>query len=236
MKKKAVAALLLVASVGTLSLLPACTNTDDVYKPPPAYSGPKATLPAVPSLPSMPIKVGDAFSVYGAIHHLNSSVHGPEVNDKELTLVGYIVQCNMETVDVCAVHKKGKADPEGCKTEIPTFWLSDVKGDKKQTIRVMGWASNFANVFDALEEYKNLKAPPKEPYKDGLWAVDVPFPLPAKDAKIKVTGKYGVNFGRSSTGVASDPANGIMDVKKIEYLEPSPEPASFPQLKDAKKK
>ncbi len=234
MKKKAVAALLFVASVGSLSLLSACTSTEDTYKPTPAYSGAKATLPAVPTLPSLPIKIGESFTIYGAIHHLNSSVHGPDVNDKDISLVGYIVQSNMDTVDKCAVHKAGKADPEGCKTDIPTFWLSDVKGEKKQTIRVMGWASNFANVFDALEQYKNLKEPPKEPYKDGLWAVDVPFPLPATGAKVKVSGKYGVNFGRSSTGVASDPANGIMNVTKIEYLEPSPEPASFPQLKDKK--
>jgi hypothetical protein len=92
----------------------------------------------------------------------------------------------------------------------------------------MGWASNFANVFEAMEKYKNLKEPPKELYKDELWAVDVPFPLPAVGAKVKITGKYGVNFAKSSTGIAADPLNGIMTYGKVDYLEPSTEPAAFP--------
>lgn len=232
--KRLFAVALLAASAGALGLLPGCGNNDEPYNPVPAFSGRKASLPNVPTLPTTPIKNGDSYTIYGAIHHLNSSIHAPEVNGKDITIMGYIVKSNMETVDKCAIHKTGKADPEGCKTEIPTFWISDVKGDMKQTIRVMGWASNFANVFDALEKYKTLKEvkdPEKDLVKDELWAVPIPFPLPAKDAKVKVTGKYGVNFGRSSTGVEADPVNGIMNVTKIEYVEPSPEPASFPQLK-----
>ncbi len=231
MTKRAIAAVLIMASMGTLGLVGGCGNNEDAYKPVPAWSGRKASLPSVPSLPSTPIKNGSDYTIYGAIHQLNSSIHSADVNNKEITIVGYIVKSNMESIDKCAIHKTGKADPEGCKTEIPTYWISDVKGDSKQTIRVMGWASNFANVFDALEKYKNLKDPPKELLKDELWSVEIPFPLPAVGAKVKVTGKYGVNFARSSTGVEADPVNGIMNVTKLDYVEPSPEPASFPQLK-----
>lgn len=232
MTKRAIAAVLVMTSVGAVGLLPGCGNNEDTYKPVPAWSGRKASLPSVPTLPSTPIKNGSDYTIYGSIHQLNSSIHSADVNNKEITIIGYIVKSNMDTVDKCAIHKTGKADPEGCKTEIPTFWISDVKGDTKQTIRVMGWASNFANVFDALEKYKNLKEPPpeKDVIKDELWAVPIPFPLPAVGAKVRVTGKYGVNFARSSTGVEADPVNGIMNVTTIVYVEPSTEPAKFPQL------
>jgi len=233
MSRRGLAVLLVAASGGLLALAPACGNEENAYKPVPAWSGRKASLPSVPTLPSTPIKNGDAYTVYGAIHQLNSSLHAQDVanKDKPITIIGYIVDSNMLTVDKCAIHKTGKKDPEDCKTQIPTFWLSDVKGDKKQTIRVMGWASNFANVFDAWDKYKDLKDPPKELIKDELWAVDIPFPLPAVDDKVKITGHYGVNFGRSSTGVEADPVNGIMNMDKIEYVEPIPPlPATFPQL------
>ena len=234
--KKAFALLLLGVTTG-LALVPGCGNNEDAYKPLPAFSGKKASLPAVPTLPSTPIKQGDAFTVYGAVHHLNSSIHGADVTTKEITIVGWIVDSNMQTVDKCAIHSTGKKDPDGCVTPIPSFSLGDTKeakGDAKlPKIRVLGWASNFANVFDAVDKYKNLKAAPteKEVVTDELWAVPIPYPLPAVGAKVKVTGKYGVNFGKSSAGIESDPMNGIMTYTKIEVLEPAPEPASFPQIK-----
>lgn len=184
-------------------------------------------------MPSTPIKQGDAYTVYGAVHHLRSRIHGAEVTQKEITITGYITEYNLATAPECAVHKTGKKDPDGCVTEIPSFTIADTKDAKSDAktphIKVMGWASNFANVFEAIEKYKNLKEPPKELYKDELWAVDVPFPLPAPGAKVKVTGKYGVNFAKSSTGIAADPLNGIMTFGKIEYLEPSTEPAALPK-------
>ena len=233
--KKAALAFVPFMSMAVLAVLPACGNNDDPYKPIPAFSGRKASLPTVPSLPTDKIKDGDAFTIYGAYHHLNSSIHNPDVTAKDITLIGWIVDSNMATVDKCAIHKTGKKDPDGCVTAIPYFTLSDKKDGKSDTkapkIRVLGWASNFANIFDALEKYKNLKEPPKELYKDELWAMDIPVPLPAVGARVKVTGKYGVNFGKSSAGIEADPVYGIMTYDKIEYLEQAPEPASFPQLK-----
>jgi hypothetical protein len=217
-----------------------CGDDNDKYKPTPAYSGKKASLPPVPQLRTDPIRVGDSYSIYGAIHQLKSRYHSADVTAKDISLTGYIVDSNIPTAPACAVHKTGKKDPDDCKTDIPTFWISDNKTDKAaQKIRVMGWASNFANVFDAMEKYKGLKEPPKPPptpdkagqpgyfAQDELWAVSIPYPLPAVGAKVKVTGKYGVIFGKSSAGIVSDPSSGVMTYGTVETLEPAPEPAAF---------
>lgn len=221
---------------GATSVLGCGSGNEEPYKPAPAWSGRKASIPAPPSMPAQPLKAADAYTVYGAVHHMRSRIHGAEVTGKEISIVGYIVESNIETAPECAVHKTGKKDPDDCiNVPIPAFTIADTKDAPKKEdlktarIRVMGWASNFANVFEALEKYKNLKEPPKELYKDELWAVDVPFPLPAVGAKVKVTGKYGVNFAKSSLGIAADPLNGIMTYSKIEYLEPSPAPAALPK-------
>ena len=231
-----VALLLLVASSGVVSLLPGCSGNDDPYKPVPAWSGRKANMPAVPSLPSNPKKVGDSYTVFGASHDLLSALHGPEVTAKDITIVGYIVDMNVARAPSCAVHKTGKADPEDCKwsdgkpIQIPTIWIGDNKGDTAgKMIRVLGWASNFANIYDAIDKYKNLKEAPaeKDEYKDELWAKPAPFPMPNIGAKVKVTCKFGVNFQGASAGIESDPANGICNYTKIEYLEPPPDPLKF---------
>jgi hypothetical protein len=210
------------------------SGSDEPYKPAPAWSGRKASIPAVPQLPSSPIKAGDAYTVYGAIHHLNSRIHNTDVTAKDITIQGYIVQTNFDAAPQCAIHKVGKKDPDDCGKDIPggipipSFWISDNKGDTKgPMIRVLGWAKNFATVFEAMNKYKNLKDPPKELYKDEIWMVDVPFPLPSVGAKVKITGKYGYTFMKSSTGLVADPKNGVMTYGSILYVEPAPEPAAF---------
>jgi hypothetical protein len=221
--------LLTFGSFGALTV--GCGNADEPYKATPAWSGKKAAPPAVPTLPTNPIKSGDAFTIFGARHHLQSRIHDKEVTSKDITIVGYIVQENVSDAPECAVHKSGKADPETCKAEIPSFWIADAKGDTKTKIRVLGWAKNYASVFEAMEKYKNLKEAPKELYKDEVWSVDLPYPLPAIGAKVKITGKYGYTFSKSSTGIVSDPANGVMTYAKIEYLEPATAPLAFKNKK-----
>jgi hypothetical protein len=222
--------LLTFGSFGALTV--GCGNADEPYKATPAWSGKKAAPPAVPTLPTNPIKSGDAFTIFGARHHLQSRIHDKEVTSKDITIVGYIVQENVTDAPECAVHKSGKADPETCKAEIPSFWIADSKGgDTKTKIRVLGWAKNYASVFEAMEKYKNLKEAPKELYKDEVWSVDLPYPLPAVGAKVKITGKYGYTFSKSSTGIVSDPANGVMTYAKIEYLEPATAPLAFKNKK-----
>ncbi|HQY63943.1 MAG TPA: hypothetical protein PK141_21235 [Polyangiaceae bacterium] len=222
---------LLFASFSASALSVGCGNADEPYKATPAWSGKKASIPAVPQLPTNPIKSGDAYTIHGARHHLQSRIHDKEVTAKEITLVGYIVEENVSEAPLCAIHKTGKADPEGCVAEIPSFWIADAKGETKVKVRVLGWAKNYASVFEAMEKYKNLKEPPKELFKDEVWSVDVPYPLPAVGAKVKVTGKYGYTFSKASTGIVSDPANGVLTYGKIEVLEPAAEPLSFKKKK-----
>jgi hypothetical protein len=210
-----------------------CDDESDKYKPAPAFSGKKANLPAVPQLPTNPIKVGDSYTVFGAIHQLRSRYHSAEVTQKDIS--------NIPSAPACAVHPTGKKDPDDCKSEIPSFWISDTKSNEKgaQRIRVMGWASNFSNVYDAMQKYKDLKEPPKHPptpdlagkpgmlILDELWAIDIPYPLPAVGAKVKVTGKYGVIFGKSSAGLVTDPVSGVMAYGSMDTLEPPTAPAAF---------
>lgn len=208
----------------------ACSSgADEPYKAAPAFSGRKASLPSVPPLPTTPVKVGDAYSIYGAIHHLRSRYHDKDVSAKDITIQGYIVESNIPTAPPCSVHPTGKKDPENCKdVPIPSFYIADNKGDTQgQKIRVLGWAKNFASVYDAMQKYKGLKDKPKELVKDDMLQVDVPFPLPAVGAKVKITGTYGYSFSRLSTGIVVDSQNGVFTYKSMETVEPAPEPAAF---------
>ena len=223
-----------VLPVAVFAMTPGCGPTDEPYKPTPAFSGRKANLPAVPSLPNKPIKVGDGYTVYGAMHHLRSRVHNPDVNAKDLNITGYIVKTNLGEAPPCAVHKTGKGDKDDCKAPIPAFWIADEKGDEKNAIKVMGWASNFAQIFDAVEKYS--KPPSKnpkdnEPVKDEFWAVDIPNPIPNVGAKVTVSGNFAVSFTKSTSGVETDPTHGIMTYAKLNYVEPPPEPGTLPGMK-----
>lgn len=199
----------------------------DPYVASPEWSGKKPSLPPVPTLPDQPRMIGDAYTVFGAIRGLHD--YDPkDVTAKDIAIVGYIVDTNLPRVDKCAIHKAGKADPENCVTEVPTFTIADENTPSAaQKIRVMGWASNFAQVYTAMLEYQKPNA---QPYQDALWAIDVPKPLPAVGAKVKVTGRYAVNFTKSSAGMAADPRSGLLTYGKMEYLEQAPRPATFPQL------
>jgi len=214
-----------------LALVSGCGQTDEPYKPAPAYSGRKANIPAVPTLPSKPIKSGDAYTVFGATHHLRSRVHAPEVAGKELSITGYIVKTNLAEAPACAVHKTGKGDKtEDCKSAIPAFWIADEKGDDKNTIKVMGWASNYAQIFDAIGKYGTKSAKAPEPVKDEFWNVDVPNPIPNVGAKVTVTGTFGVTFSKSTSGVETDPNRGLLTYAKLNYIEPPAEPGTLPGM------
>lgn len=221
---------LALASVFVLSC---SSGADDPYKPAPMWSGKKPNLPSPPSLTNAPIKVGDAYTIEGASHHLRSRIHDKEVTKNSITIQGYIVEENISSAPACAVHKAGKADPEGCQSEIPSFWIADTKGagKDKPRIRVLGWAKNYASVFEAMQKYKKEPKGEKDFYKDEMWGVDVPYPLPAVGAKVKVTGKYGFTFTKSSTGLVSDPVNGVLTYEKWEVVEPGAEKTTFKNQK-----
>jgi hypothetical protein len=197
----------------------------DAYQPEPAWSGRAANLPAPPTLPSTPLRDGAAYTVYGAVHTLHSASHLSELN-QPVTIAGVIVDTNLPRAPKCVLHRTGRADPENCTSEIPAFTIADDAASTVR-IRVLGWASNFANVYEAYLAYrKNSNAS----YVDELWATTLPNPLPAVGAKVRVTGKYGTVLGRASSGVMEDRRNGIMTFGTIVYEQPPTTPARFPQL------
>jgi hypothetical protein len=217
-----IAALLAVVASG-------CGGDDNPYKPQPAWSGKKASIPAPPTLPSTPIKTGDGYTVYGAIHQLRSLIHAKDVTAAPITVTGYIVDSNIPRAPACAIHKTGKADPDKCDTEVPSFWIADDKGNTKgPKIRIVGFARNYAVLCDAMKEYGKLKPgeQPKEPVKDDILNVDEPNPLPSVGAKVKITGAYNVAKTVVSDMV-SEPTGGVMALQKMDTLEPAPSPAAF---------
>jgi hypothetical protein len=216
--------------IAALLVAAACSNDDNPYKPQPAWSGKRANLPAPVSLPSTPVKSGDGYTVYGAIHQLRSLLHSKEVTAQPVTIVGYVVDSNIPRAPDCAVHKTGKKDPDNCNPEVPSFWIADGKGDTKgPKIRVVGWARNFAVIFDAMKAYNKVK-PGEQPadggVMDDMLNVAVPFPLPSVGEKVRVTGAYNVAKVVVSDMV-SEPTGGVIAYNKIEQVEPAPEPAAF---------
>jgi hypothetical protein len=208
-----------------------CGGEENPYKPAPAWSGKAANVPAPPSLPNAPIKNGDAYTVAGAIHQLHSLMHAKEVTANPISITGFIVDSNIPRAPDCAVHKTGKKDPDNCNPEVPSFWIADTAGDMKSPkIRVVGWARNFAVIFDAMTAYKKLKpgvAPTeKEAVTDDMLNVTLPFPLPSIGAKVKLTGAY--NFAKTVVSdMVSEPVGGVMSLQKYEEQSAAPSPAAF---------
>jgi hypothetical protein len=94
----------------------------------------------------------------------------------------------------------------------------------------MGWASNFANLYDAIQEFDKPKQEDGG-YDDQLWGVKVPNPLPAKGAKVTVKGKFSTTFMKASSGAEADPYQGIVDFQDVTLLEPAAELATLPGVK-----
>ncbi|HTM46825.1 MAG TPA: hypothetical protein VL137_17840 [Polyangiaceae bacterium] len=229
---------LMGTSLLTLSFLATGCNSggnEDAYKPKPAYSGNKATMPAVPSIVKKPIKVGDTYTIWGAAYYLRSRVHSKEVDGKDLKISGYIIKTNLMEAPLCAVHKTGKEDPEDCKAPVPAFWIADSKDAKeKDAIKVLGWASNFAQIYDAIGEYKKREGVKQvkesEPLTDNFWGVKIPDPLPNVGAKVTVTGNYATTFTRATHGTVADPIMGVLTYSEMSYQEPPTETATLPGM------
>ena len=136
---------LLIASAG-------CGGDDNPYKPTPAWSGKKASLPAPAALATTPIKAGDSYTVYGAIHQLRSLLHGKDVTANPISITGYVIDSNVGRAPECAIHKTGKADPDKCTPEVPSFWIADEKGN----ITNLFPAYAAAVAFERHEWYQRL--------------------------------------------------------------------------------
>lgn len=218
----AVAAASLLLGVLTVG----CGAEDIAYEPKPAHTGTKPSLPPVPTLPNKKKMEGDAYTVWGASHDLRSRVHHDDFKDKEISIVGFIVDVNYDDAPECAVHRMGKADGPDCVAPVPTFWIADSQGEKDEKISVMGWAENFAQVYSMMEALeKDEEASMTLPRLQ----VPVPTPLPAVGGKVKVTGRYATTYTGATAGTASNPKWGILTYQKLVYLEKPPEAAAFPK-------
>lgn len=232
---------LAIAIAGCVALA-GCGPEDKPYEPKAAYSGKKPDIPQPPTLENKAKKDGDAYTVWGAIHDVHSVVHETEFQGKDVTIVGYIVQINWAEgckdemkrevdelcVPKCAVFEAGKKDtPPGCEAPIPTFWIADAKGEKditKNAIPVMGWASNWSQIYSLIKDLeKDEEAQRLDPWS----GVEMPTPVPNVGGKVKVTGKYGFTASVGTKGASSNPRTGIMSWKSLEYVE-KPEPTKLP--------
>jgi hypothetical protein len=229
-RSAAISTLISALSLGLIG----CGQDEVKYEPRPVNSGAKASLPPAANLPKRPLKNGDTWSVWGASYSLRSRVHRKEVAGKRLSIQGYITKNNMSDAPECAVHKGGKADAADCKAPVPAFWIGDSKdAPESECIKVMGWASNFAQIFDAIDEFDKGKADAE--HLDSFWGVKVPNPLPAKGAKVTVTGNYGTTFSKASSGAEADPFMGVMDFQEMTVQEPAAELATLPGKKRKEK-
>ncbi|MEM1033763.1 MAG: hypothetical protein AAGN82_25740 [Myxococcota bacterium] len=228
-----------------LSLGVGCGPEEVTYKPQPAYSGQKPSLPAVPTLPNKAKKTDGAYNIYGAMHDLHSRVHHDDFDGKDTPFIGYVVATNYDTlcedefkpkpgercVPKCAIHKTGKQDPADCRPPVPAFWIADEKGETdiaKQAIQVMGFASNFAQMFTYIEE---LDRDEEAKLQDEFLGHDLPNPLPSLGARVKVTGLYGFTATPTSQGTASNPRTGLITWRSMETLEKGPKRAVLPGMK-----
>jgi hypothetical protein len=147
-----------------------CGAEEVKYKPRPAPSGARASLPPVPNVPKRPIKKGGAYTVWG--------------------------------------------------------------DNNNDCIKVLGWASNYAQIFDTIEKRKEDE---EAEHIDTYWGRPLPCPLPNLGAKVTVTGPYSTTFIGSSTGTEADPIMGILTHTKIDYHEPPPTPALLPGMEEDEK-
>ncbi len=217
----------LVASAppATTVVKPEVCDEGDPYRPRAAPTAPQPNLPPVPELPDVPVKIGADYTVAGAVRRLQSRYHAADFAN-DVTLVGVIVATNLASAPACAIHRVGKRDPERCMSEIPSFTIAD-DAQAAARIRVLGWASNFATVFEAITLAQSVTSAPIRPYRDERWAVDVPTPLPAVGAKVRVHGRYGLTFTKSSTGMVADPESGVFTVTSVDTIVPATTPAKL---------
>lgn len=231
MNLRTVAIAVVTSAVGLATA--SCGGEEKPYEPRAAVSGKKAALPAVVTLPSKVKKQGDAYTIWGVTHELRSRVHFDDVENKKISIVGYIVKTNYASAPPCAIHKTGKGDPADCKSPIPTFSIADDKAEKTDMIDVMGFSSNFAQMFSLIEGIDKAAKGKEAEVKlsDEFWGMDLPNPLPNIGAKVKVSGTYAKTFTKATGGAAANPKYGIMTVEKLEYLEPPPDKVYLPGMK-----
>jgi hypothetical protein len=187
-------------------------------------------LPAV-RLEKEPIQFDDeAYTVWGASYSLRSKQHRAEVMREAIRITGYVTKTNLPDAPPGAVPRADKADPENCQSPIPAFWLGDSPdAPEADCIQVLGFASNFPQVYDAMLLFDRGK--PGERYIDTFWGVALPNPLPTRGARVTVQGRLGTTFTKASSGVVSNPTMGVLTFEEMLTLEPARELATLAGLK-----
>lgn len=197
------------------------------YKPEPAYSGAKASLPKVPPVPGPATwKSGADWTVYGVQHSLNNPRHIKDVNNQVLTIDGYVVN---------VYHPDEPAGKEGCvyptkahpptskqpyppgktcdektgplaKVEPPHFFIAD-KADEKNPakwVEVMGYASSYIQEYMACDCYKSNKCKlgstkPDDQALDNNYSSNIIYiGEPKVGSKVSVTGFFGTRYAEGS--------------------------------------
>jgi len=229
-----------VVVVGISSLVGGCGEKLK-YKPEPAYSGAKASVPKPPTLPSpATFKVGSNWTVYGIQHQLNNPRHRPEVDGKAASIEGYVVQiyrptepagkegCIFPTKKHPPTAKEPTPKNVDCaplfqgpsKVEPPHFWIADSKDEKNpaKMIKVMGYASSFIQQFFARDFYKGKDAEKiaamkeEDRYLDNNYSSYITIlGEPKMGSKVIVTGQFGAHYEEGQGGRATSPY-GIVDV------------------------
>jgi hypothetical protein len=177
---------------------------------------PPPPIPPSPKFPEYPLRSGEAYTVWGAGVLLRSRDRHA-LRGVDLSITGVIGYTNLQDAPGCVLHRPGVADPDGCTSPIPTFWLCDtLDAPKSDCIRVLGWASNFAQIWGGIVE---ARKPDPEPYLDSFWGGVQPSPIPQRGARATVTGWYDSTFTLSTTGTSVDPVMGILTYKKLDWIE-----------------
>ncbi len=227
------------------------------YKPEPAYSGPKASIPKPPQLPSpATYKSGSNWTIYGLQHQLNNPRHRAEVEMKPATIEGYVVDIyrpkEAPGKEGCIYptkkHPPTAKEPtpktvncDGVKFEPPHFFIADTKDEKNpaKMVTVMGYASTYIQQYMARDHYKGKDAAKIAALKDDDKYTDNNYSSiitvlgePKIGSRVVVAGQFGSKYEEGQGGRRTSPY-GIIDVtshKKggIEYKEGGEE---IPELK-----
>lgn len=186
--------------------------------------------PALPvlELPHDPVRRDSAFTVWGASHHLRSEPHQRGVTAGPITVTGFIVATNYDAAPACAIHRAGKGDPPDCRAPAPTFYLADSLESPTSVMPVMGWASSWAMVYEAMVAID--REGPDAEVVDPFSEMTVPSPIPAVGARVRVTGTYDFSFASAGV-VATDPRFGVLAFRRMTVNEPAPAKASLPGIR-----
>lgn len=195
-------------SHATLARATASSGDVEVPEPPPAKT--RATLPTLTRPPRVvPMRDG-VHDVAGLLHDFGVPARR-YVLQGEVTVVGVVSDTNFDAAPPCALHPTGKPHPKGCVAPLPSFRLADTAGGV--SLEVLGFASNFATIHDA--RLHDRDAPSAAPLLDDRWSVPVPHPLPAPGARVRVTGRFGATFTKSSSGVVEVPEGVLTYVRLV---------------------